>query len=221
MNELTNYANPFDLALDGATKVEVKITEAAAEHVAAWDFDQRVTAIHEAAHAVIAAALGVPVKAVDITSREGGHTEIGIGVDNLPATTIDRMILDHIVVRQAAIEAERLIFGEAITGSANDISAATTLAYERIRGGLDPNGPSVIPEGIPYWAGVTEELRTQMLHAADKTLSECRARTVKLVEAHRDGIVAFAGPLYARRRLEGEALAQLLTDVVRGSVAAD
>lgn len=217
MNELTNYRNPFDLALDGAPRTQVEITEAAAEHVAAWDFDQRVTAVHESAHAIIAAALGVPVKAVDITSRGGGHTEIGIGADNLPATTTDRMILDQIVVRLAALHAERLVFGEGTTGSADDLVAATSLAYERIRSGLDPNAPLVMPEGIPYWAGATEELRTQMLAAVNATLSACRDRSGAMVDRYRDGIIAFAGPLYARRRIEGEALQALLTQVLHSA----
>ena len=219
MNELTNYRNPFDLALQGAPVREVEITEAAAEHVAAWDFDQRVTAVHEAAHAVVAAALGVPVKAVDISSRDGGHTEIGVGADNLPATTTDRMLLDLIVVRQAALHAERLIFGQGTTGSAGDISAATSLAYERIRTGLDPAAPLVVPDGIPYWAGATELLRTQMLEAAHATLAACRDRAAALVERHREGIVAFAGPLYARRRLEGEALQALLQEALEATAA--
>ena len=149
MNELTNYRNPFDLALDGAPRTQVEITEAAAEHVAAWDFDQRVTAVHEAAHAIVAFVLGIPVKAVDITLRIGGHTEIGVTADNLPATATDRMLLDQIVVRQAAMVAERLIFGQATTGNADDISAATTLAYERIRSGSIPTDRWWCPTAFP------------------------------------------------------------------------
>ena len=218
MNELTNYRNPFDLALDGAPRTQVEITEAAAEHVAAWDFDQRVTAVHESAHAIVAFVLGIPVKAVDITLRIGGHTEIGVTADNLPATATDSMLLDQIVVRQAAMVAERLIFGQATTGNADDISAATNLAYERIRSGLDPNGPLVVPDGVPYWASSPEELKTQMLTAVHATLTQCRDRATALVEQHHDAIVTFAGPLYARRRLEGEALQALLAEAVQRPV---
>lgn len=221
MNDLTNYPNPFGLALAGAPKTQVEITEAAAEHVKAWDFDQRVTAVHEAAHAVIAAALGVPVKAVDITARSGGHTEIGIGTDNLPATTTDQMLLDQIVVRQAAIHAEQLIFGQGTTGSADDRCAATTLAYERIRAGLDQGAPLVAADGLPYWADATERLREQMLDAAEATLAACRDRAVALVEQHRHAIVAFAGPLYGQRRLEGEMLQGLLREALERTAGDD
>lgn len=214
MKELTDYQNPFEVALEGGPKVEVAVSLAARDHAAAFDFDQRCVSVHESAHAVVATALGIPVKAVDITSRAGGHTEVGVGSDTLPATTTDRMILDQIIVHQAALEAECLIFGQGTTGCADDLSAATSLAYERIRAGLDPNAPLVVPEGIPYWAGATEELRRQMILAAQATLMECRDRARALVEQHREAIVTFAGRLYARRRLEGEHLEALLHRLV-------
>ena len=70
-----------------APRVTVEITEAGANHVAAWDIDQRVRAIHEAGGAVMAAALGMPVKAVDISGRHGGYRDPGLADDSLPDTT--------------------------------------------------------------------------------------------------------------------------------------
>lgn len=70
-----------------APRVTVEITEAGANHIAAWDIDQRVRAIHEAGDAVMAAALGMPVKAVDISGRHGGYRDPGLADDSLPDTT--------------------------------------------------------------------------------------------------------------------------------------
>ena len=72
----------------------------------------------------------------------------------------------------------------------------------------------MVPDGVPYWASSPEELKTQMLTAVHTTLTQCRDQATALVEQHRDAIVTFAGPLYARRRLEGEALQALLAEAV-------
>jgi hypothetical protein len=39
------HPSPERIPLEGALEVEVRITEAAAEHVVAWDTDQRVKAV--------------------------------------------------------------------------------------------------------------------------------------------------------------------------------
>ena len=119
--------------------------------MAAWDIDQKAKAIHEAGHAVIGAALGIPVKAVDISGRHGGHTELGSWDDNQPETTTGQDLLNEITMTlAAAAAAERLIIGHGTTGSTDDLRQATAVAYTRLSAGLDPDVPYISPDGIPF-----------------------------------------------------------------------
>jgi ATP-dependent Zn protease len=198
--------------LDEAPKVEVQITEAAAEHVAAWDVDQRVMAIHEAGHAVIGAALGIPIKAVDIKGRHTAHTEVGIHDDNLPETVTGQNVLDEMTMMLAAGCTERLLIGQGTMGSADDLQRATGLAYRRFNAGLDDDAPFIAPEGIPF-AMTATEMEAEFYRAAVATLAECRLRAEKLVATHREAIIAFAAILYAKRRLDGSDLRDALAKV--------
>lgn len=195
--------------LDDTPRVQVDITQAAADHVAAWDVDQRVKAVHEAGHAVAAAVLGIPIKAVDITSRYGGHTETAIGDDSLPETTTAGAILDQMVVALAARAAEKLIIGHYTLGSGHDLRTATQLAYQRMTEGLEEEAPFISPDGIPF-SLLPDSLGKDMYRSATRVLAECRDRAASLVEDERDAITAFATTLYARRRLAGAELEEAL-----------
>jgi hypothetical protein len=62
--------------------VAMNVRPAARNHLLAWDAAQRLVAIHEAGHACAAAALGIPVKVIDITNRHGGSAQIGSPFDD-------------------------------------------------------------------------------------------------------------------------------------------
>ena len=67
-------------ALESSTElIEMAVRPAARDHLLPWDAGQRLVAIHEAGHAVAAAAAPtkVPVRAIDITLRHGGTTILG------------------------------------------------------------------------------------------------------------------------------------------------
>lgn len=207
-NELARTATTT-LTLDGAPRTQVEITHAAAAHVAAWDIDQKVKAIHEAGHAVIGAVLGIPVKAVDISGRHGGHTELGTWDDNLPETTTGQDLLNDMVMTLAAPAAERLIIGQGTTGAADDLRRATSTAYTRLSAGLDPAVPYISPDGIPF-SLFPDSLGRDFYRAASATLAECRDRAEELVAKHQATILSFATLLYARRRLAGAELDEAL-----------
>ena len=202
-----------NLILDGAPRTQVEITQAAAEHVVAWDIDQKAKAIHEAGHAVVAAVLGMTVKAVDISSRDGGHTELGTSDDNLPETTTGQDLLNQMTMILAAAAAERLIIGHGTLGSADDLRRATLLAYQRLSAGLDPDVPYIAPDGIPFGL-FPESLGAEFFRAASATLGDCRDRADALVATHETTILSFAATLYARRRLAGAELEEALSAAV-------
>jgi ATP-dependent Zn protease len=81
--------------------VEMAVRPAARDHLLAWDASQRLVAIHEAGHAVAAAAAPtkIPVRVIDITLRHGGATMLGGAFEDtsLPWETQARM-LDNLMV---------------------------------------------------------------------------------------------------------------------------
>ena len=204
---------PGELPLDGETaKREVRVSEAAADHLVAWDVDQRVKAVHEAGHAVVAHLLGIPVKAVDISDREAGSTEYGLGDDSQPAVMPDSRVLDLIVASLAGPAAERAILGQGTTGGTHDLLAATRLAYERFDAGLDPDAPFIHASGVGFNLDA-QAMADDFYRAALPTLARSRERAEALVREHRESVVEFASSLYAARRLAGTELDDALRSI--------
>jgi cell division protease FtsH len=155
----------------------------------------------------------MPVKAVDITGRHGGHTELGNWDDNLPETTTGQDLLNEMTMTLAAAAAERLIIGHGTTGSADDLRQATSVAYTRLSAGLDPDVPYISPDAIPF-SLMPDSLGRDFYRAASATLAACRERADELVAKHQAAILSFATLLYARRRLAGAELDEALREVV-------
>jgi cell division protease FtsH len=205
--------NPSSLPVDPAfARVSVEITQAAADHVAAWDVEQRVKAVHEAGHVVVAALLGLPLKSVDIAGRHSGRTELAFGDDNLPDTTTEQGSLDTIVMTLAGQAAERAIIGQATTGSRHDIKHATEMAYERLDAGFDRTAPLFSLAGAPY-SLTPVAIVDEFGRSATAMLEDCRLRAEKLVAEHRDAIVAFATRLFERRRIADAELHNVLASI--------
>ncbi len=203
---------PEQLPLDGGPRAEVVVTQAAADHLVAWDVDQRVKAVHEAGHAVAAALLGIPVTEVEITDRAVGRTELGLGSDDRPAAMTDALILDQMVVALAASAAERTILGQPTTGGSHDLEQATQLAYQRFEAGLDPDAPLINYTAVSY-SLCSSIMIDAFYRAALAALEQCRERAEALMTDHAEAVLRFASTLYAARRLAGAELDRALADV--------
>jgi ATP-dependent Zn protease len=196
---------PERLALDGGPQIEVKVSRAAADHLVAWDVDQRVKAVHEAGHVVAAAVLGIPVVAVDISDRLDGRTEFGLNNASVPSTTTDRRLLDQVVVALAGPASERAVMGQATTGGSDDLLRATQLVYQRFEAGLDPTAPFIHPSGVPYNLP-SNELAEACYHAALSALAQCRDHATAVVIEQREAVLFVANAIYTARRLSGAEL---------------
>ena len=207
---------PEQLPLDGGPRAAVVVTQAAADHLVAWDVDQRVKAVHEAGHAVAAALLGIPVTEVEITDRAGGRTELGLGSDDRPAAMTDALILDQMVVALAASAAERTILGQPTTGGAHDLEQATQLAYQRFEAGLDPDAPLINYTAVSY-SLCSSIMIDAFYRAALAALEQCRERAEALMTDHAEAVLRFASTLYAARRLAGAPLDAAFADALGSS----
>lgn len=108
------------------------------------DLDRKITAYHEAGHAIVTHFLPNmdPVHRISIVSRglSLGHTLIPPKVDRLHETKSH--LTEQIASMLGGRAAEELIFNEMTTGASSDISSATSIAREMVAEfGMSPLGP--------------------------------------------------------------------------------
>ncbi|MBA2700264.1 MAG: hypothetical protein H0U58_01005 [Chloroflexi bacterium] len=119
-------------ALESTTDlIPMDARPAARDHLLAWDASQRLVAIQDAGHASACGALSIPCRAIDITHRNGGLTQLGSPLEDtaLPWETSERM-LSRIVVALSGSSAERVVLCEHTNGGESDFDAAVTLALK-------------------------------------------------------------------------------------------
>jgi hypothetical protein len=76
---LLRHLLALELALVSSTDTTaVGVTPAAAAHLGAWQVDQHVMALHESGHAIAAALLGLPIRAIDIKGASPRHCAHGL-----------------------------------------------------------------------------------------------------------------------------------------------
>jgi len=184
--------------------------------------DRRRIAVHEAGHAVVAAAEpgAAPVTKVSILARghAGGFTLQSPDGDRVLATRSE--LAGRIAVLMGGWAAERLVFGEASTGSNDDLVRATDLARRMVWecgmgerfGALAISPASLSGDGsAPAWsdataAAIDHETRTIMADA-------CRQAS-RVVGANADVVDLLSAELVAVETIEGGALGRFLVQVV-------
>jgi cell division protease FtsH len=195
--------------INGRDTITVSVTPAAARVVLAWNADQRLMAIHEAGHVVVAAVLPsrICVKSADIKGKHGsGKTVSTENDDDHPTFSSASRIRDRICMALSGQAAEERIIGEASDGSASDLSTASTMASELIQAGLDPDAPYVSTSAFGYGCPIPEWLATENTRAIIATLAVARERARAIVAEHEDAILLFASSLFRARRISDEAV---------------
>ena len=171
-------------------------------------------AVHEAGHALVA-TLSPHADPVSRVTVLGAGQALGL-TETLPADDRrlygERYLADTLAVRLGGRAAERLIRGEASTGAADDLAAATTLATQMVRefglseaiGPVSYTGP---PAGYAALAGArgysehTQWLVDQEV-AAILTKAETRARD--LLTSHRDALDRLTAALLEQETVTGD-----------------
>jgi cell division protease FtsH len=188
--------------------------------------EQQLVAVHEAGHAVVAAALrdAAAVERVSIARR-------GLGLGHAALLRDDRVLLrksemvDQMAIAISGKSAEEVFFGEASTGAEADIEKATELAREMAGryGMTDGIGPvRVVAKDSEVFLG-RDMAAMQMVAPATLTqldleirglIEQAEVRSRDLVLAHREVVADLANALVANETVEGPALAPYLTRVV-------
>ncbi|RJO59666.1 ATP-dependent metallopeptidase FtsH/Yme1/Tma family protein [Candidatus Parcubacteria bacterium] len=185
------------------------------------DQEKKITAVHEAGHALVAAALPHtdPVHKVSIISRgqAAGYTL------KLPETDKHlhprKEFLDDLAVMLAGQVAEREIFGDITTGAQNDLRQATRLARKLVTDyGMSELGARTfgmkddlifLGREITEQRDYSEKIAEAIDAAVDRFLKQAAETAKKVIRKYREALDAIVSALLDHETIEQEEFADL------------
>jgi cell division protease FtsH len=179
------------------------------------DYDRKLTAYHEAGHAIVSHFLPHtdPVHRISIVSRgmSLGHTLIPPNTDKVHETKTH--LLERISVMMGGRAAEEVIFGEITTGAANDFDQATSIARAMVMEfGMSELGPinlGATGDITDYRVRSQQQpLSQEILAKVDATISQILKKqyavAVDMVQSKRKEMDAVSLALLEKENLEKE-----------------
>jgi cell division protease FtsH len=184
--------------------------------------EKKITAYHEAGHALIASVLphADPVHKVSIIARghAGGYT-INLPLEEKRLHS-RKDFLDDLAVMMGGYVTEILVFEDLTTGPSNDLQVATARARQMVTrfGMSDEIGPVALEsEGgkVLFGQGVDDSDYSEAVSAkidseVSRIMREAKERALKVVTDHRDLLDTIANELVEKETLEQEDFEKLL-----------
>ena len=175
--------------------------------------DKRITAYHEAGHAIAAHVLPRvdPVHRISIVARgmSLGHTLIP-PVDDRSHETKSRL-LEQITAMLGGRAAEQLIFGEMTTGASNDIERATAIARGMVVDyGMSSLGPTnwgpTQDEGGRFYEPiqVSQSMQEKIDREVSRIMETCYKQATKILKDGRKSLDKVAQELLKVETLDRE-----------------
>jgi cell division protease FtsH len=188
------------------------------------DAEKKITAIHEAGHAVLTVTLphADPIHKVTIIPR---GMALGL-TQQLPTDekhNYSRDYLnDQIAILMGGRIAEELCLGSVTTGAGNDIERATDLARRMVCewGMSDSMGPLTfgkkeeqifLGREIAQRSDFSEDTAVKIDREVKRIVSEAHERAYKLIVAHRTQVEKMADELLQREVLDGEQVRRIIS----------
>ena len=145
--------NKKDISMDDIEEAATKVKLGPAKKRLQSEEDRRITAYHEAGHAIVTHNLLKmdPVHRISIVARgmSLGHTLIPPAADRTHETK--SRILEQITAMLGGRAAEEIVFNEMTSGASNDIEQATRLARAMVVNfGMSPLGPIDLGPQMDY-----------------------------------------------------------------------
>ena len=173
------------------------------------DKDKKLTAYHEAGHAVVSKFLPTQteVKEVSIIPRgvAGGYTMYKTTEDKYYISKTE--LLEKMIALMGGRAAEKLILNEISTGASNDIEVATNIAKDMLTlyGMSDSLGPISLKVDDPMEAQVfgekvMNEVGNQIRDLVDNAYKEAQ----KILKHHMDELHAIAQTLIEKEKINEE-----------------
>jgi len=210
---MDDFEDARDKILMGVARTSLVIT----------DDEKRATAIHEAGHALLAYYLkhADPLHKVTVVPR-GRALGLTLSLPEKDVYSRSRSWLeDRIAIMYGGFAAERLIYGETTTGTAQDIRQATDFARKMVCewGMADAMGPVAYgQEEEPIFIGkeiaqhkdYSEDTAMRIDEAIKRILESALLRVTAILTEHRDQLERLADALVTRETLEDADVRELL-----------
>ncbi|PJE63770.1 cell division protein FtsH [Candidatus Roizmanbacteria bacterium CG10_big_fil_rev_8_21_14_0_10_45_7] len=228
--DLENMLNEAAIlaARQNKTSIDAEMVEEAATKVklgpekkrVQTEADKKITAYHEAGHAIVSYAMPHmdPVHRISIVARgmSLGHTLIP-PIHDLIHETKTRLI-EQIATILGGRAAEELMFNEATTGAANDFNQATAIARAMVTNyGMSALGPIAINDmmDITSWihggeSQVSQELLAKIDKEVARILNDGYTQAKKTLAKHKAKLTAVAQALLKKENLDQEAFETIM-----------
>lgn len=189
------------------------------------DKEKKLTAYHEAGHAVVTYYLEGqdPVHQVSIIPRgmAGGYTLHMPTEDKSYASKND--MLNDLVVLLGGRVAEALVLGDISTGASNDIERATKIARNMVtRFGMSEElGPVSFASGsdevflgrdYTHMRNYSETVAAAIDKEVNRFISDANDRTETILSDHRDKLHKVANTLLEEEKIEGKRFLEIMDD---------
>ncbi len=187
--------------------------------------DKKITAYHEAGHAVTAYLLPLVDDVHHVTiiprGRAGGFTM------TLPKTddqyTTKEQMLENIIMSMGGRAAEKLVIQDITTGASGDIQHATQIAREMVvsYGMSDKLGPIsykssqdevFIGRDFGHSKLYSEEIAAEIDQEVHRIIEECYHKAIALLEEHMDQLHAVSHALLEREVLDHDEFAAVMEE---------
>jgi len=221
LNEAALLAARYDLRTIGMEEIEnamIKVVVGTEKKTRVMnDNEKKLTAFHEAGHALISKLLPSqdPVHQISIIprGRAGGYTM------NLPSEDksyrTKNEILDSICVLLGGRAAEKITLDDISTGASNDIERATSAARQMVSkfGMSDSIGPVCygsehdevfIGRDFVQSRSISEDVASKIDNEVSSIIDGQYNRCLKLIEDNLDKLTSVANALMEREKLSGE-----------------
>ncbi|MEK7611996.1 MAG: ATP-dependent zinc metalloprotease FtsH [Patescibacteria group bacterium] len=186
------------------------------------DRERKVTAYHEAGHALVTASLkdSDPVHKVSIVSRgrAGGYT-LKLPLEEMRLKTKSQFLND-LAVMMGGYVAEHEIFSDISTGASNDLKEASELSRRLVtKYGMSNLGPITfgrtedmifLGRDIAHEKNYSEEVAGKIDHEVHRFIEIAHAMAKKIITTRTKVLDAIAGALLEKETLEQEEFNQIL-----------
>lgn len=180
--------------------------------------EKKLTAYHEAGHALVASCLpdADPVHKISIIARghAGGYT-LKLPLDERRLMS-RATFLDDIAMSLGGYVAEKEIFGDITTGPSNDLQVATSMARAMVtKYGMSTLGPvALLPKGesrsIFYGKEYSEAYGTKIDDEVKRIIDEAWAKARKIILDKREVLNVIAEELMRVENIEREEFEKIL-----------
>ncbi|MDO8551362.1 MAG: ATP-dependent zinc metalloprotease FtsH [bacterium] len=220
---LTARGNKKVIDMEELNEAALKVKLGPAKRRLQSDEDKKLTAYHEAGHALVSYLLPNmdPISRVSIVARgvSLGHTFIPPNSERTHET--QSRLLDQITMAVGGRAAENLVFHEFTTGAASDIEQATRIARRMVVDfGMSDLGPINLGPQAEYsdmgrtvWmepSQLSPEMSSKVDNEVKRIIDECYKKAQDILKNHRKKIDVLARELLEKETIEGDEFEALM-----------